>query len=162
MGLREEALDGFSQALSLDPDHFQAKESLEKLQLVDEDVYSSIERLKKLIHFCPDVAQPYRDLAFCYAELGEYGQAQESYQKALKLEMGTQPEEKPITPPLTSPVELPQLIFSDEDVSLFLSLFKGKEGFFAHQWVNEKGRRGFSQESHSLNLEDIKILPFDL
>jgi hypothetical protein len=48
------------------------------------------------------------------------------------------------------------LIFSDEDVSIFSSLFKGKAGFFARQWVNEKGRRGFAPVSHSLNMEDIK------
>ncbi|MBE0525002.1 MAG: group II intron reverse transcriptase/maturase [Methanosarcinales archaeon] len=154
LGLREAALDNFSQALALDADHFQAKESLKQLQLVDEDIYASIERLKKLIHFCPDLAQPYRDLAYCYAELGEYGQARESYQQALKFEIEAIPEEKPITPPQS--VEVPQLIFSDEDVLIFSSLFKGKAGFFARQWVNEIGRRGFAPVSHSLNTEDIK------
>ena len=155
LGLKDEALDTFSQALAITPDHFQAKESLKQLQLVDEDVYSSIERLKKLIHFCPDLAQPYRDLAFCYAELGEYGLAQESYQKALKLDIGTEPEEKPITP-LPSLKDLPPLVFSDDDVFIFSSLFKGKEGVFARQWVDEKGRKGFSPVSRSLNMEDIK------
>jgi len=154
LGLREAALDNFSQALALDADHFQAKDSLKQLQLVDEDIYSSIERLKKLIHFCPDLAQPYRDLAYCYAELGEYGQAQESYQQALKLEMEAIPEEKPITP-VPQSVEVQELIFSDEDVSIYSSLFKGKDGFFARQWVNEKGRRGFALVPHSLDPEDI-------
>jgi len=159
-GLREEALDDFSQALALVPDHFQAKESLKLLELVDEDVYSSIERLKKLIHFCPDLAQPYRDLAFCYAELGEYGLAQESYQKALTLEMEVEVEveheEKPITP-LPAPAEPPQpLIFSDDDVSLFSSLFQGRRDYFAYQWVDEKGRRGFYPVNRSLSREELK------
>jgi group II intron reverse transcriptase/maturase len=155
MGLGEEALDDFSRALALKPDHFQAKESLKQLQLVDENVHSSIERLKRLIRFCPDLAQPYRDLAFCYSELGQYGQAQESYKKAMMLEMEARSEEKTVAP-LPSPVELQPLIFSDEDVSLFSSLFKGREDFFARQWIDEKGRRGFSPEDHPLSLAEIK------
>ena len=155
LGLKDEALNIFSQTLTLVPDHFKAKESLKQLQLVYEDVYSSIERLKMFIHFCPGLAQPYRDLAFCYAELGEYGLAQESYQKALKLDIGTEPEEKPITP-LPSLKDLPPLVFSDEDASIFSALFKGREGIFARQWVDEKGRKGFSPVTHSLTLEDIK------
>jgi len=156
LGLREEALDDFSQALFLVPDHFQAKESLKQLQLVDEDVYGSIERLKKLIHFCPDLAQPYRDLAFCYAELGEYGLAQESYQKATRLELDVKPEEQPITSLPKSAEPPQQLIFSEDDVSLFSSLFRGRRDFFACQWVDEKGRRGFSPVNRSLSQEEIK------
>ncbi|MFZ2071647.1 MAG: CRISPR-associated primase-polymerase type A1 [Halobacteriota archaeon] len=157
LGMREEALDDFSQALALDLDHFQAKESLKQLELVDEDVYSSIERLKKLIHFCPDLAQPYRDLAFCYAELGEYGLAQESYQKAVNLEIDVKQEEQPVTPLPSPPVEPPQpLIFSDDDVSLFSSLFQGRSDFFAYQWVDEKGRRGFYPVNRSLSQEELK------
>ncbi|NIA10551.1 MAG: group II intron reverse transcriptase/maturase [Nitrospiraceae bacterium] len=133
LGLREEALDAFSEALSTDPDYAQAKESLKRLDLVDEDIYSSIQRLKKLIHHCPDLPQSYRDLAFCYAELGEYGQAQESYQKAVTLEMGAELVEKPITPTpaISSSPEPSKLIFSDEDASLFASIFRGREDFFA-------------------------------
>jgi len=156
LGLREEALDTFSHALALVPDHFQAKESLKQLQLVDEDVYASIERLKKLIHFCPDLAQPYRDLAFCYAELGEYGLAQESYKKTEKLDLHVEPEEQPITA-LPTPAEPPQpLNFSDDDVSLFASLFRGRLDFFAYQWVDEKGRRGFYPVNRSLSAEELK------
>jgi RNA-directed DNA polymerase len=156
LGLREEALDDFSQALAIAPDHFQAKESLKQLQLVDENVYASIERLKKLIHFCPDLAQSYRDLAFCYAELGEYGLAQESYQKAEKLDLHVEPEGKPIAT-LSTPAEPPQpLIFSEEDISLFQSLFRGRKDFFAYQWVDEKGRRGFYPVNRSLSQEELK------
>lgn len=156
LGLREEAFDDFSHALFLDPDHFQAKEALKQIQLVDEDVYSSIERLKKLIHFCPDLPKPYHDLAFCYAELGEYGLAQESYQKAVKLEMDAKPDEKPTIPPLTAAEPPQSLNFSDDDVSQFSSLFMGRRDFFACQWVDEKGRRGFYPVNRSLSMEEIK------
>ncbi|MHC1599382.1 MAG: CRISPR-associated primase-polymerase type A1 [Candidatus Methanospirareceae archaeon] len=161
LGLREEALDAFSQAISIDPDYAQAKESMKRLDLVDEDIYSSIQRLKKLIHHCPDLPQSYRDLAFCYAELGEYGQAQESYQKAVTLEIGGEPVEKPIKPAPAIPAipqspEPPGLVFSDEDASLFASIFRGRNAFFACQWVDEKGRRGFSHVSRPLNLTEIK------
>jgi group II intron reverse transcriptase/maturase len=160
LGLKEEALDAFSRALSADPDYAQAKESLKRLDLVDDDIYSSIQRLKKLIHHCPDLPQSYRDMAFCYAELGEYGQAQESYQKAVTLEMGAEPVEKPIKPKPTPAVPLspepPRFVFSDEDASLFASIFRGRDDFFACQWVDEKGRRGFSHVSRPLNLTEIK------
>jgi group II intron reverse transcriptase/maturase len=156
LGLREEALDDFSHALAIAPDHIQAKESLEQLQLVDEDVHASIERLKKLIHFCPDLAQPYRDLAFCYAELGEYGLAQGSYQKAMKLEMDVKPEETPITSPPTPAEPQQPLNFSDDNITLFHSLFRGRSDFFAYQWVDEKGRRGFYPVNRSLSPEELK------
>ena len=87
LGSKDEALDDFSRALAIDAGHKQAKESMKQLQLVDENVPSSIERLKRLIRFCPDLAQPYRDLAFCYSELGQYGLAQESYKKAMMLDI---------------------------------------------------------------------------
>ena len=155
LGLREEALHNFSQALAFAPEHFQAKESLKQLQLVDEDTYASIERLKKLIHFCPDLAQPYRDLAFCYAELGEYGLAQESFQTAEKLELHVEPEEKPVTT-VPTPGEPPQpLIFSDQDLAQYSSLFQGRRDFFAYQWVDEKGRRGFYPVNRSLSAEEL-------
>lgn len=157
LGQKEEALNAFSQALSISPDHFQAKDSLKQLELMDEDVYSSIERLKRLIHHCPDLPQPYRDLAFCYSELGEYGQAQESFQQASKLEMKEEPEEKPQEKPITPPsIEPEQLIFSDEDASLFCSIFRGRKESFACQWVDEIGRRGFSTISRPLNPDEIK------
>ncbi len=155
MGSGEEALDDFSRALALAPDHIQAKDSMKQLQLVDENVHSSIERLKRLIRFCPDLAQPYRDLAFCYSELGQYGLAQESYKKATMLDMDTRNEEKPEAP-LPSCVEAQPLIFSDEDASLFSFMFKGREEFFARQWIDEKGRRGFSSINRPLNLAEIK------
>ena len=155
LGMKEEVLDEFSRALTLDPDHFQAKEALGQMELVDEDIYASIERLRRLIHFCPDLPQAYRDLAFCYAEIGEYGLAQESYRKALELETETTREEKlPLEIP--PPVEVTQLAFSEQDMLLFHSLFRGKEGFFARQWIDERGRRGFYPESGPLNPEAIK------
>ena len=155
MGSGEEALDDFSRALALAPDHIQAKESMKQLQLVDENVHSSIERLKRLIRFCPDLARPYRDLAFCYSELGQYGLAKESYTKATMLDMDTRNEEKPEAP-LPSYVEAQPLIFSDEGAALFSSMFKGREEFFARQWIDEKGRRGFSPVDRPLNLAEIK------
>jgi len=161
LGLREEALNAFSHALSVDPHNVLAKESLKQLELVDEDIYSSIVRLKKFIHHCPDLPRPYHDLAFCYTELGEYGQAQESYQKALEMEvdanMGAdrEPVEKTVVaPPL--PVELQKLVFSDADVSFFSSIFRGRKDVFACQWVDGKGRRGFTHVSGPLNHNEIK------
>ncbi|MDY6856501.1 MAG: group II intron reverse transcriptase/maturase, partial [Thermodesulfobacteriota bacterium] len=94
LGLREEALGDFSKALTLTSDHFQAKEALKKLELVDGNIYSTIERLRKLIHFCPDFSKPYKELAFCYEKLGEYGLAQEPYQKALEMEMKVKSEDE--------------------------------------------------------------------
>lgn len=94
MGKDFEALDNFSRALALDPEHSRAKNSIIHLQLVDENKYDSIERLKRVIKFCPDLARPYQDMAFCYSELGEYGMAHESYKKAMMLEMKEKAEEK--------------------------------------------------------------------
>jgi len=157
LGLREEALDAFSHTLSVDPDHVRARESLKKLELVDEDIYSSIVRLKKFIHYCPDLPRPYHDLAFCYTELGEYGQAQESYQKALELEveMDSGPVEKTMVA-LPLPVESQKLDFSDADVSFFSSIFRGRTDVFASQWVDGEGRRGFTHVSGPLNHNEIK------
>ncbi|VVB94675.1 Reverse transcriptase (RNA-dependent DNA polymerase) [uncultured archaeon] len=155
IGYIEDAFNSFSRALAIVPEHILAKDSIKQLQLVDENVHSSIERLKRLIRFCPDLAQPYRDLAFCYSELGQYGLAQESYKKAMELDMGSRNEEKPEVV-LTPRTEAQPLIFSDEDASLFSSIFKGREEFFARQWIDEKGRRGFSPVDRPLNPAEIK------
>jgi hypothetical protein len=155
LGFVDEALDDFSRALALDTGHVQARESMKQLQLVDENVPSSIERLKRLIRFCPDLAQSYRDLAFCYSELGQYGLAQESYKKAMMLDIEAKSKKEPaVLPP--PPAKPEALLFSEEDETLFSNLFKGREDFFARQWIDETGRRGFSVVSHSLGMAEIK------
>lgn len=156
LGMIDEALDEFSRALVLQSDHFQAREALKRINLIDEDVYRSIERLRRLIHLIPGLPQPYRDLAHCYAEISEYGLAKEAYQKASELETEiAEPEPIPeaVIPSLAEP---PPLSFSEDDVALFLSLFRGKEGHLARQWLDEKGRRGFYPEARSLTAEQIK------
>lgn len=155
LGLVDEALDDFSRTLAIDAGHTQAKESMKRLPLVDENVSSSIERLKRLIRFCPDLAQPYRDLAFCYSELGQYGLAQESYKKAMMLDIEAKSRIKPEAA-LPLPAQPQQIIFSYEDATLFSTIFKGREDFFARQWIDEKGRRGFSPVDHSLGINEIK------
>lgn len=155
LNLEDEALHDFSRALALDANHIQAKESMKQLVLVDENVPSSIERLKRLIRFCPDLAQPYRDLAFCYSELEQYGLAQESYNKAMVLDVESKSRIKPATA-LSLPVQSQALNFTHEDATLFYNIFKGREDFFACQWVDEKGRRGFSPVDHSLGINEIK------
>lgn len=155
LGFVDEALDDFSRALALDAGYVQAKESMKQLQLVDENVPSSIERLKRLIRFCPDLAQPYRDLAFCYSELGQYGLAQESYKKAMMLDIEAKSKKEPVVLP-HPPAKPEALIFSEEDATLFFNLFKGREDFFARQWIDETGRRGFSVVAHSLGRTEIK------
>ena len=155
LGARDEALDEFTQAVARSPDHFQSKESLQQLELVDGDVYSSIRRLRRLIHCCPDMPQPYRDLASCYAEVGEYGLAHQAYGKALELDSDATPDEK-ASLPVPATVEPPQFSFSEEDMRRFLSLFKGREGSFARQWVDGGGRRGFYPSAGPLNSERLK------
>ncbi len=150
-----EALNDFSRAMALDPKHSEAKNAMIELNLVDENKYDSIERLKRLIKFCPDAAKPYRDLAFCYSELGEYGMAQESFKKSMMLEIEEKSDDKTkINTPI--PVKAPDLTYSDHDVSLFFSKFKGRENSFARQWIDEKGRRGFSPSDRPLSEEEIR------
>jgi hypothetical protein len=151
----DEALDDLSRALALDAGHTQAKESIKQMQLVDENVPSSIERLKRLIRLCPDLAQPYRDLAFCYSELGQYGLAQESYKKAMALDIEAKSHVLPEAV-LPSHAQPQTLIFSYEDATLFSTIFKGRDDIFARQWIDEKGRRGFSPVDHSLGINEIK------
>jgi hypothetical protein len=133
----------------------------------NENVYESIERLKRLIRISPLLAQPYRDLAFCYSELGQYGLAQESYKKGMMLDMEAKSKEKTFEKteeksedkteiPIPLPAEQKTLLFSNDDVSLFSSCFKGRNDFFARQWIDEKGRRGFSPVEHPLDMTDIK------
>ena len=155
MAMLDEAVDEFSQTLTLQPDHDRAIEALKQINLVDEDVYRSIDRLRRLIHVSPGLPQCYRDLAHCYAEVGQYGLAKEAYQKASELETDFEDQETcpaGVIPYTAQPLPL---TFSDQDVSRFLSLFRGKQGHFARQWVDEKGRRGFYPEARCLTPEDI-------
>jgi len=161
LGRIDEALEEFSIALSLNPAHSQSKEALKRAEVVDEDVYKSIERLKRIIRANPNFAQAYRDLASCYAEVGEYGLAKEAHQKALALE----PEKtgEGLAPPSEGNLEETAVLaepekldLSDQHIMLFLSLFRGKRGMFARQWVDEKGRRGFTLVSRPMRTEDVR------
>jgi len=156
MGMLDEALDEFAETLALQEHHIRAGDALRQIDLVDEDVYRSIERLRRLIHVSPGLPQPYRDLAQCYAEVGEYGLAKEAYLKASQMEGELDHDATPVPQVIPLAVEPSPLSFPDEDVSLFLSLFRGRDGCFARQWVDAKGRRGFYPEARSLAPEDIK------
>lgn len=151
-----EALDEYAGTLALDPDHVQARESAKRLRLVDDDACTSIDRLKRLIHLCPDLPQAYRDLACCYAELGQYGLAQESQNKALDLEAGVAEQNKQTTETFIPAPGPAPLAFSEKDIALFLSLLRGRADMFARQWVDEEGRRGFSPVGHPLGETEIR------
>ncbi len=161
LGRVDEALEEFSIALSLKPEHFEAKEALKRAEVADEDIYKSIERLKKIIRANPNYAQAYRDLAFCYAEVGEYGLAKEAHQKALELEpekvrTGPAPPSEGKPEEIFLPAEPEKLELSDQHLMLFLSLFRGKRETFARQWVDEKGRRGFNLVNRPMETEDLR------
>lgn len=157
LGLKEESLDEFSRTLTLAPEHHQAKEETKQIELVDDDIYASIKRLRKLIHASPEMSQPYKDLAFCYGEVGEYGLAQEAYRKAQELEVQTAGEEPaPSILPSIATEPPPPLTYSDDDIRKFLSLFKGRTDAYASQWVDEKGRRGFKPITAALTDQVVK------
>lgn len=166
LGRIDDALAEFTIALRLNPEHAPAKEAVQQADVAHDDTYKSIERLKKVIQSNPNFAQAYRDLAFCYAETGEYGLAKEAYQKALALEtekVGARKvvpradEERAIAAGRpVSPAPPEKLTLSDAHIALFLSLFRGKRRLFARQWADGKGRCGFDPVSRPMEADDVR------
>ncbi len=88
--------------------------------LSNENVYESIERLKRLIRISPHLAQPYQDLAFCYSELGQYGLAQESYKKGMLLDR----EGIPLSSPMAALSEIGHITQKKVEETLFAHIIK--------------------------------------
>ena len=131
--------------------------SCEKAPRAIGDPYSNISRLRQLLKNNPDYAEGYRELAESYAAIGQYGLAKKAYEKALELEpriADTEKERLQIV--ATTEVSDITIELSDEQVELFLSLFEGREGVYARQWVDEQGRRGFSPVAGTLDREALQ------
>lgn len=154
----DQALNEFSKVLSQNPDYQPAAMEVQQIESLDANYQKKVERLKKIIHCTPNLPEAYQDLSMCYADAGEFGLAQEAYNKFLELKerrkdkspaKDRDQEAVQIIPPPSPSIstsisgrakeklgDLPQITplpYTSEDILLFSSLFKGRKGAFAEQ-----------------------------
>lgn len=113
------------------------------------EAFAAIPRLRQLLKNQPDNAEAFRELAEHYAAIGQFGLAKQAFEQALALrpELADASRERMARPADRTPA----LTLSAEDRAAFLRLFAGRQGAYARQWVDEKGRRGFSPVPASLD-----------
>lgn len=109
------------------------------------DPISAISRLRALLRENPDYADGYRDLAECYAALGQYGLAKSALERAVELEPGLADADRERMELLAADRETPpDVVLAPEEIDRFRALFSGREGVYARQWVDASGHRGFA------------------
>lgn len=151
-GQEKQAIREYAKALELDATLETAKEKIRNLQESGQDIHQAIERIQLVLHHNPHYQQGYEQLARYYADLGLFGFAEKAHQKALEIddpsEIGTPAPEIP---------SYPETDFNHKEVDLnqFLSLFRGRTGIHAKQWIDERGKWGFLQVDRSLKTKDI-------
>mgnify|MGYP001149285513 CR=1 FL=1 len=151
LGLEEEAVDEYYEALRLDNSH---KESIFKIGvnwLKKGKIDRAINFLQKAVYLQPDNFEVYIELAKAYEKWELHGAAQKALLQA-----------KQINPNLSLNFFRNSLNyqeksnFIDEDLKIFLKLFSGREGVHARQWINEYGKIGYYPVQRALDIEDVR------
>jgi len=158
LGMRNQAMRQYAQALQLDPDMEVAKEKIRGIQEGEKDIYKAIEKIQHVLHFNPHYREGYERLVEYYTELGLYGFAEKAQAKVLELDAGG-PETADISQGETKPSPFGQedldFDYRQVDIEVFMDLFKGRNDAHAKQWVDERGRWGFMRVERGIKKKDI-------
>lgn len=142
LGMTSEAIDDYLAAFRLNPDNPDIAYRL-GLHYLNKDQDKAAKYLQRAIQIDPSFAKAQYALGVIYQGWGLMGLAKRSFQEAssldpdianhTELEILTEREEEEFDPDS----------FKDEDIFLFLRLFQGREGIYAHQWIDQKNRCGY-------------------
>lgn len=153
LGLEDQAIDEYYQAIKLDPSHTEALYQIGRNLIKHGKIERAIKFLQKAIQISPDKYEFYIALAEAYQKWGLYGSAEKALNQAKQLKpdlalslnlIHQVSEQNSINLNLTS-----------ADIELFLRLFSGREGVFAKQWINEYGKIGYSPIYKPLEGADV-------
>jgi hypothetical protein len=153
MGMQHQAMREYAKALELDPTMEKAKDKIRCLQEDEADTYKAIEKIQLVLHHNPDYREGYEKLAAHYTELGLYGFAERAYQKALDIDI--EPHATGDLPKIPSSLDKKDFDYQAIDQDVFLSVFTGRKDSHAKQWVDERGKWGFSRVERPLKKTDV-------
>jgi len=151
LGLNEEALDEYYEALKFDNSH---KESIFKIGinwLKKGNIEKALHFLQKTINLQPDNFEVYLALAQAYKKWGLHGAAKKALLQAKQLNPNLS-----ISFPADSLNNEVISNFTIEDLQRFLKLFSGREGIYAKQWLNDYGKIGYYPVQKNLEIDDVK------
>lgn len=179
LGLPEEALVELHLALRDDPERLELYERLSELYLDRGQPLKAAHLWEGLAARHPQDPRPYLEAGRAYEDAGDYLKARELYQTgseltgdpalAARLQHLGFLEDSPAPEP---PPEAAPLLPQPHHLAAFLSLFAGREGVYARQWVSPTGESGYTPvhepltakvaENHLLGNHTIGIYPVRL
>jgi len=152
LGLVEEVALELNLAIRDDPGRREAYERLAELHLDQGQPLKAAHVWGSLVKRRPQDPLPYRELGRVLEEAREYAKAQEVYELALartgEAEFQTLLNnlaflKEPGEPPAAAPAA-DQLLPQPHHLVVFISLFAGREGVYARQWVSPTGETGYT------------------
>lgn len=168
LGLMEEVVLELNLAIRDDPEHEETYQRLAEIYLDQGKPLKAAHLWADLLKRRPQEPQAYQELGRALEEAGEFAKAKQVYTIALEKTGAAQFKdllahlkflEEPAEPPSALP-ETEQLLAQPHHLVTFLSLFGGREGVYARQWVSPTGESGYTpvQEPLSPKVAENHIL----
>jgi hypothetical protein len=180
LGLFEDVVLELNLALRDDPDQEETYARLAEIYLDQGQPLRAAHLWGQLVKRRPQVPRPYQELGRALEEAGDFSKAQQVYQSALE-KTGDSSFQKLLKnlgflQETHEPQELPptaeQLLPQPHHLVAFLSLFSGREGVYARQWVSPTGESGYTPveepltpkvvENHILGNYTVGVYPVRL
>ena len=152
LGLSPQARDEYYSALRFNPTHKESAYSIGLSHLKDGDIEKSLRFLQKAVQLDPDFAEAHLALGKALESWGLSGAAKKAFKQARELD----PELQIQVPILEDKEPAKPFQYTKDDMQLFMSLFSGREGVFATQWVNSAGKNGYTPVYNPLSEDHVE------
>jgi len=151
-----EAVDAYHSAFRLRSDHPEAAYRLGLHYLNQGQFERAIRFLQKAVSINPQSAQFQFALGTALKSYHLYGAAKKAFDRAFQLDPKLRKLKLHSMPPNT--VQKDELFsnFSATDIAKFLDIFSAREGVFARQWADNRGRMGYMPVREPITTADIQ------
>ncbi len=154
-GMQHQAMREYARTLEISPEDERAKGKVRSMQENEGDIHEAIKKTQLLLHHNPHYLEGYQKLIRYYNELGLFGFAEKAHEKALEIDAESAghlsgEKDSVFMPDLSAAFDYRRI-----DAELFLSVFKGRAGIHAKQWVDERGKWGFNRVDRPMKKKDV-------
>ncbi|MBN2010916.1 group II intron reverse transcriptase/maturase [candidate division KSB1 bacterium] len=148
-----EAIDAYLNAYRLNENHPEAAYRIGLHYLQSAQTDRAIRFLQKAVQISPDNAHVHYALAMALQSMALHGAAQKSFARAFHLDptLAT-----PVNAKSEPPAETSTGYATDKNADSFSQCFNGREGVYARQWIDNRGRLGYSPVHHTITQADFK------
>jgi hypothetical protein len=144
--LYEQAKNEYSLALRLDSNHKDSAYSLGLSYFRDGDMEKAIKYLQRTLEIDSEFAEAYYLLGTALESRGLSGVAKKAFARAKELDSSFELPKIFSNKPELEPTQT----HSNDDLTLFIRLFSGREGVHARQWMSPDGKAGYAPVSQPL------------